>query len=298
MPPPSYGAVANDDSSRDDLDDEIADHYLSSLKYGLEGTDGTMLSNYKAYMANHHPFLGIFYTSPKNPYHGLNKALTFWNSSALMFFYSCLFPKAMSSFPTALLITLLMLPYSNLLHMLATCNFARGRSCFVSWSRKCGSFLLFLLAILAVGFLAAGIIVLKLESRPIGKTILVFTVSMTFSLLLPFILGLSNWYLSSWKGVLCCPQFSCKIGSFHCDNEEYRCCPLLELCPVNFVLNMYCLGESTFLEDKKKFEELYPGRIAVDNFGPSDIKAYESGLLLQSSDSCPFNLDESHIETV
>jgi hypothetical protein len=301
----SYGSVqahaVDSDGGREDgerLDREIAEHYLSNMKYGLEGTDGTMWSNYFAYMANNHSILSIFFTSPKNPYHKLNKALTFWNSTCLMFFYSCLFPGAMRSFRIALLVTLLMLPYSMLLHTLGTCKYARGRNCCVAWSHKIGSCVLFLLAFFGLIFIAAGLSVLEFKSKPVSKTIEIFIFSIFFSQLLPFVLGLANWYLLSWSGVLCCPQFSCNVDKYTISNEQFRCCPLLEVLPINFVLNMYCLGESTFAEDKKRFEELYPGRIAIDKFTKGDIRSFESGLLLQSSTSCPFNLDSTEVETI
>lgn len=298
----AYGSIeAGAKRSVAGVDADIANHYLSGLKYGLEGTDGSLYSNYKAYMANHHPFLSIFYSSPKNPNTRLNKALTFWNSLSLMFFYSCLFPKAMSSFPTALLITLLMMPYMILLDALATCRYARERACCVTWLHRCGSFLLILLAGFACAFIVAGILMLKLEDRPVQKTVITFGLTTLFSQILPLVLGLTNWYLTSWSGILCCPQCSFVAFGHYFSNEEYRCCPLLEILPINFVLNMYCLGEPTFGEDKERFHKLYPGRVAVDVF-EENVQKYESGLLLEGSASCGTNLNsfgfEDHIETI
>ena len=283
----------------DTLEHDIGDHYLSELKYGLEGTDGTMWSNYYVYMKNNHPILSICYTSTLNPYSRFNKALVLWNSLALMFFYSCLYPKFLSSFKISLLVTLYMLPYMLLLNWLATCKCARQHNCCLTLSHKCGSFLLFMLAFLGILFVGAGIAVLKVQSRPVKKTIINFFLSFLLSQLMPFVLGLLNWFLASWSGILCCPQYNCTVLSMKCSNEEYRCCPLLELCPINFVLNMYCMGESTFIEDKKKFEEQYPGRIAIDRFVNGNMKSYESGLLLQNSDSCIFGSQNSdHVETI
>lgn len=283
----SYGAL-NTHQKRElteQLKEDIELHYLSNLKYGLEGTDGTMRSNFIAYMANNHPVLSIFCTNENNPNHGFNKGLTFWNSMSLMFFYSCLLMPSRPSFPIACLITVLMMPYMVILDMLSTCRCLSRKSILVSYSHKCGSALLAFLAVFACIFIAAGILVLKVEHRPLNKTIETFFLSVLFSLLLPFISGLSNWFLLSWRGVLCCPQFSCTLGNHSCSTEGYIFCPLLDLFPINFALQMYGMGEQTYIESKKEFEIFYPGRIAVDRLDDQLIDSSENGLLWQSSDS-------------
>lgn len=46
---------------------------------------------------------------------------------------------------------------------------------------------------------------------------------------------------------------------------KYSCCSLLTFFPIRKILNLHQLAENTFDDDKKLFQEQYPGRIAIDD---------------------------------
>ena len=50
------------------------------------------------------------------------------------------------------------------------------------------------------------------------------------------------------------------------------------------ILNAYCLGESTYLEDKALFEAAYPNRKAIDDFS-TDTNAIASQLHPSATDA-------------
>jgi hypothetical protein len=65
----------------------------------------------------------------------------------------------------------------------------------------------------------------------------------------------------SWEGVLCFPQ---------CNKDSKQMFGLLSRFPCNLVIGLFGLGESTYEDDKKEFQEKYPGYISIDK--PPEIE--------------------------
>lgn len=126
------------------------------------------------------------------------------------------------------------------------------------WTVVCGLLGLLFLAIGSIGFVVAAGVLIASHS-PSTNCAATFLLSILFDQSTFFLFGIWNWVLYSWEGFLFCP--SIPLGKNGFPSKNY---PWLGKGPLNTLLRMYHMGDSTYFEDKKKFEELYPGIIAID----------------------------------
>lgn len=265
---------------RDELDLEIAKHYLDGMKYGLEGSDGSCLSNYTRHSLNHHEILSLCCASRKNPYNKLRHILVLVNKLALAFLLSVLaaafIPRhilqesadiAGFTFGIGFIISLVISSYGFILEKIARCYYCTTYNVCVAPTESCSVCILISLIIPSGLFIALGVLIIIGEGVDVSfmKS---FVISIIFDYLSYFYYGIWNWYLVSWKGFLCLPRFP---ASLFCSREATcpngfppQFCSLLAVCPLSTLLNMIHMGESTYREDKKLFELKYPGRIAID----------------------------------
>lgn len=267
-------------SGEEKLQNEISNHYLEGLKYGMAQSDGSISSNYWRYMTNRH-VLGLCCASRQNPINKRNNLCLMWNSLSLTFLLSSIFyalPKT-NSFIRGGIIAVIMGPYSALMYSVAACQpFHRHNRC-VRSAHQCGCAMLALFSALGALFVAAAVIIIVHSGEDIVIVATTFLISMLFEQLMPFYLGVFNWIFVSWKGFLCCPQCACACLGLRCKSTRFM--PLLGLWPIRLVLNAYYLGESTYEEDKEIFKQKYPGRIAIDDV--SREAPVDNSLLTSSS---------------
>lgn len=149
-------------------------------------------------------------------------------------------------------------PYGFILNNLATCVICTKANICVYLAKWTGLLILIVLAIGSIGFAVAGVLIAYYSLNATNFTT-TFLLSIVFDQAGFFVFGIWNWILYSWEGFLIFPSLPIGEKGFPQKN-----CPLLNKCPLNILLGMYQMGGSTYLEDKKKFQELYPGRIAID----------------------------------
>lgn len=228
----------------DELEVQVADHYISLAKYGLAGTDGTKVSNYRAYVSNHHEIISICYANNKNPLSRTTRFFSLWNKTSLSFFLSVIFallyvPRSSTyaEYEISILISLTLTPYSMLLNALATCALCHRKNTCVKAAHKCGSFLLAVFFVCSLGLIVTGLVLVILCNKGADfchdgtKRYVVienFFLSLFMDALYPLILGKANFCVYSWSGVLCCPIVAChcpkSISSFiaPCCKEESK----------------------------------------------------------------------------
>lgn len=272
--------VAKDMVSGEDLvRNQISNHYLDGLKYGMEGSNGSCLSNYFRYMRNNHDILGICFASKSNPMSKRNKFFMVWNTLTLTFLLSTIFTEMdlTDNFLEALIVALIIVPYSFILFHVAACQICHRQNCCVKWAHRCGCATLLMFSLLSLFYLIGAIIILVHTKSDYRDLIITFGASLLLEQFMPFFLGIFNWIFVSWKGFLCLPQCGCSCLGMRCVSVRFF--PLLGLFPIRIVLNAYYLGESTYAEDRDIFKEKYPGRIAIDDV-PKD--AMDNSVLTSS----------------
>mmetsp|Transcript_21434 Transcript_21434/g.31053 ORF Transcript_21434/g.31053 Transcript_21434/m.31053 type:complete len:333 (+) Transcript_21434:80-1078(+) len=258
----SAEGVMNDLVGRlDQLDSEIANHYLDGLKYGLAGSDGSFMSNYTRYYCNHHEILAIFCADKRNPYSKTRRFLSIWSKSALSFMLLAVFKttNGLSNLAQVVIVVLVMSPFGLLIEGLSTCAPCHRANYCVLWGRRLGAFFLWIIALFTLVAVILGVFLLSTNRVDLWTFVLDFLVSILLDQLSPIYLGIFNWLLQSWGGMLCLPQFYC-CGHY----LPSKFLPILTTFPVQFLLGLYHLGESTYAEDKELFEKQYPDRVAVD----------------------------------
>ena len=251
-------------SGEEELQNEISNHYLSGLKYGMEGSAGSCCSNYVRYMSNHHPILGTCCASKRNPMSRRNHIFMLWNILSITFLLSCsiyILPDLGPWFE-ALYVAAIVAPYSFILHNLAVCSVCHKYNVCVKWSHRFGCGMLSILSILGVFYVIGAVLILFETGENIPRVMTTFLLSVLLEQLMPFYFGCFNWVLLSWRGCFCFPLCGFTCRGQRC--ESIRFCPLLGFLPVRLLLNAYYMGESTYEEDKTIFQEKYPGRIAID----------------------------------
>jgi hypothetical protein len=130
------------------------------------------------------------------------------------------------------------------------------------------------------------------QANDLGNFLMFFVLSLVFDQVIPLLTGSLNWLFYSWSGCLCCPVCRCycprSLYCFLCclckadddsdSDYEHETNQMLCICPTKYsywsiltffpcrkFLNIYHLAENTFEDDKKLFQEQYPGRVAVDD---------------------------------
>jgi hypothetical protein len=261
-------AVVNDLTSGEEKQtNEVANHYLDKMKYGLAESDGTKLSNYYRYHRNHHEYLSLCFADKRNPYNRTSRLFILWNTLSLQFCLACLFSKSLRfDVLESIYIALIMVPYSALINSLASCGYFRRKNTCIKWSRRVGFAILGLLSLVAAGYLTIGLLYVAQNDINARRLFQNFFVSLFMDSLMPFYFGVLNWILPSWQGVLCCPQVH--INCFGYNKTTPRWYPLLGYWPIKVALKAVFLDESTYEEDKEKFLQLYPDRIAIDVYAP------------------------------
>jgi hypothetical protein len=176
------------------------------------------------------------------------------------------------AFVMSLVVYAILAPYTLLITQLAKCESAyrEGRSGCCYECEKCSSmFCLLFLSILSVIFIIVGVLFsyYLLDTMSFVQS---FWIANIIDYLAFFMLGISNWMLLSWEGFLVIPQFPM------CGGFPPRFMPLLGIYPIKLFLNSYYLGESTYLEDKKKFEEQYSGKKSIDEVASKSIDAIKN----------------------
>jgi hypothetical protein len=166
-----------------------------------------------------------------------------------------------------IVIVAVMAPFGMLVDSLARCEVCHRRNVFVYTSRKLGSLFLTLIMITNIGLAVFGIALLVIHKIGLAKFAYKSFISVVLDALQPLYMGVWNWLLHSWEGVLCIPQFNCFGGII----IPPRFAPLLGLGPIKFLLNLYNLGEATYDEDKVTFTEKYPNRVAIDNISQEPV---------------------------
>ena len=201
----------------------------------------------------------------------------------------------------SLIIACIMTPYGHLLDFLAQCTYCHRENVCIKTARFCGSFALSLFFALSFVNIVGGIVILfchedgacsASQARSMSGFLVSFVFSLIFEQVLPLLTGSFNWIFYSWNGCLCCPVCKCYCSSFWgcllcclCTEEpngadsdssksnnvvcvcpiKYSYCSLLTCFPIRKVLNVYNLAENTYDDDKKLFQEKYPGRVSIDD---------------------------------
>lgn len=160
---------------------------------------------------------------------------------------------------TGWIVSIIIGPYGIILYEIAACSFLTRKNCCVIGFKWYGLFILTMLAIGSIGFIIGGALLANyvLDGGIFAAT---FFLAIAFDYLAYFYFGIWNWVFVSWEGFLCLPSLP--------NGTEKGCpgrfCPLLTHFPISFILGLYGMGGNTYLEDKKAFEEKFPGRITVD----------------------------------
>lgn len=252
-------------SGEETLRNEISNHYLDGLKYGMAGSDGSIFSNYVRYMRNNHDALGICCADEGNPMNRTRKLLFLWNTVSLTFLLSCLLELAQigSSLAEGLIVAVIVAPYSFVIYNTASCRLCHRKNVCVKWSHRLGSILLAFFSVSCFVYVGGGVAILVLSHQNYQRMILTFITSLLLEQLMPFYFGILNWVFLSWKGFLFCPQCGCTCCGRRFTSKRF--CPILGCFPISMILNAFHMGESTYYEDKLEFQEKYPGRIAIDS---------------------------------
>jgi hypothetical protein len=232
--------------------------YLEELKYGYPGTDGTTLSNYIAYARNNHELLAIFYSDPHNPYKRYRRMLVHINDLSLQLFLAAAIAVSgadMGFFGEGLLVAIISGPYISLLKEAATCSLCTKENCCLSLAHGCGDCVLFFCVLFSLIYIAIAAILAISQSYFYAS----FFISVITRYLLFFVAGISNWILVSWGGVCCIPQMRTKEGVW----PKEKTCAIWTFWPIRWFMNTLYLCESTYEEDKKAFQEKYPGKVCI-----------------------------------
>lgn len=164
-------------------------------------------------------------------------------------------------------------PIATIVESIGKCSTATKKNCCIGCA-KCLSFCSLFLIFIAVipGFSVA---IYYLVNAKCGKDVFYEIMYMTiaFTYMPYFYFGVLNWVLISWKGCCCLPVFppacACECLPTNCiDEESGGCprpfCPMLTCSCMNLLLKCYYMGEETYYEEKKKFQEEYPGLLTID----------------------------------
>lgn len=177
------------------------------------------------------------------------------------------------TFGDSLFISLILSPYGYILDSLASCTLCT-RANFHTWLfTKLSYCTLFWIAFVSVFILVAGIVIAVVELKT-NEFIKVFFLSQLLDYASYFYFGIWNWYFLSWEGCLLIPVFPL-WGSTGCPP---RFMPVFAFWPIKAFLQLYGLCQSTYAEDRAAFQQLFPGRVAVDRMGMSSSdSAVEEG---------------------
>jgi hypothetical protein len=194
---------------RDQLDLEIAKHYLEEMKYGLEGSDGSFWSNYTRHSLNHHEVLALCCASGKNPYNKLRHILVLINKLSLALLLST---AAAAFLPRDILdeaatvggftigvgfvISVIISCYGFILSKIARCYYCAKYNVCVAPVESCGVCILFTLCLPSALFIAIGVLIILREGIDVSfmKS---FAISVVLDYFSYFYYGIWNWYLVS-----------------------------------------------------------------------------------------------------
>jgi hypothetical protein len=261
-------------------EEEIHHLFLDKYKYGLPGTDGSRYSNYIEYINNHHPWIALLYADSRNPF-SKRRRFTLVLSKLGLITFLCAFTSSSASdgyffhakstgtlFVASLLTALCSLLWGTLVEYVARCPCHTAKGSFVDVN---GQFerMFMVGASIFLGAMIVAAVVLITEKLSVDNfyfpAIFIFAVAFDFGAF--FYLGFINWVVVSWEGILCCPM--CPAWY---DGDSGGCfdglvmCPLLSNPLVEFFLNPFYLAERTYLEDRARFRDEYPGRVCIDDY--------------------------------
>ena len=282
---------------------EIENFFNSGSKYGFPGTDGSLMSNYWQYIYNQDEFISILYAHPLNPYGRLKRAI----GLATLIMWKCTFllilcvgcngkPDAVAIFVGAYLISLFTIPVKLLLEECARARILHKIGCGVWLAERLSS--IFMAILFSIAFFLYGT---AFNGRPqsnfsSGAVVLSILQSWIFK---HIILRLNFTTINSWKGSsLCLPHLrqasSDQAGNGIGEELEQVKTPTFSIfscSPVAFVFKsvLYGIGDSTFLEDKKKFfDEKGPVRsidVCLQQFCNGEIDSRRKSGLARPSQS-------------
>lgn len=289
-------------------EEEIHHLFLDKLKYGLPGTDGSRWSNYKEYVKNHHPWISVMLSDPRNPFKKRRRFTLLLMKIGIIFFLGAFVSSSASKgtfiyvnsggtmFQSTILITICSLLGGTFTEYMARCPCTTSQGSFVDVDGTFERLFLAGASVFFIGMVAGAVILI---GQQLSVDHLYFPVILILAILLDFgaffYLGSINWMVVSWEGILCCPM--CPAWY---DGDDDGCCggiiifPLLSNPIVEFFLNPFFLVESTYLEDRMKFRDEYPGRLCIDDYkddGGSRVASIQLANIdsaLVTSDRSPF----------
>ena len=149
------------------------------------------------------------------------------------------------------------------------------------------------------GLLIIGIVVLKSDIIPNSEKANFtknFIVSLVLGWILPHVSQIVNWIMPSWDGILFLPTIYLP-GYGQIPKDSWY--PLLNKAPFKHILAVYKLGGKTYDEEKKEWEEKYPGRSTIDawpvvgnpNPDPNEAQRHSTSGSDDNGDSKKANVD-------
>lgn len=268
------------------LDAEIANHYVSKLKFGVAGSTGTLLSNYYRHTMNNHELLSLFFADKRNPYNKVRRFFVIFSKLSLSLLLAAAFSTMHKDrynqpgvstplniqFGDSFFISLILCPYGYILDSIANCTICTRANCCIKLVTPLSYCTLLIIALVSGLFLMGGILIAVLELHA-NTFVRVFFFSVLLDYASYFYYGIWNWYFLSWEGFLFVPIFPL------CGNSGCPCrfLPLFSLWPIKTFLRLYGLCQSTYTEDKAIFLAKYPGRVAVDVVGAGEDSGEDPG---------------------
>jgi hypothetical protein len=243
-------------------DQEVVKFFLSKRKYGLPGSDGTLLSNYVRYVTNHDPLLAIFFTHKLNTYGpfkrlmlqvcivGFTLWMNIWSSSGNN-----------AQWVGVIISIIILQPIQVVLQQLAT---VEDPPCCLTVFRMCTDFFFYSIAFsfaLIFWLIAAiGLYGLTSDSNIRNKLVANIFLSIFVSAAKVQILDVPNWLVSDWRDIPFMGGFNADFGIFDLfkcaclcatkgkvgrDEEISRCCRCC--CNSNYCCAMFSQAGFWFL---------------------------------------------------
>lgn len=277
-------------AGRERREAEIVAHYLSGSKYGMAGSNGSVVSNYIRHTLNNHEFLSLFFADKRNAFDKRRRFLVLFSKLSLTYLLSAAIllegngdddrinidlPINISG--QSFLLSLLLIPYGSMLTGLAECRFCNENNVCVCAAVTTGYCILVTIALVSLLYIGIAIVITQHISDG-DKFAELFFYAIMFDYLSYFYYGITNWILRSWRGFLIIPIFPCGFPP--------QFLPILGIWPIPWIMQLYYLGESTYHEDKVDFINQYPGRKAIDDF-PAEY--YLPNVTTDESDTNPLH---------
>lgn len=281
-------------AGRNAQDAEIANHYNSGCKYGLAGSNGSFWSNYYRHSLNNHDVLSLFFADKRNPFNRPRRWFVFFSKLSLSMCLAAAFSLLHQSssnyyasvpfsvkFWDSFIISLILCPYGYILKHIASCTLCTRANCCIRLTSSLGYCTLFTIALVSCIFLGVGIYI-AIQYLETNVFIELFFYSVLLDYASYFYYGVWNWYLLSWNGFLCIPIFPVNGEA----GFPGRFFPIYAFWPLKKVLQTFGLCFPTYAEEKKEFQEKFPGRTAIDdpivvdeasfaNSGRSELSEYD-----------------------